>query len=824
MRAPLSWLRDFAPFDAAVEDLASALSNLGLVVDSVTQVGADLAGVEVVRILAIRPHPNAQRIRLVDVDRGDGDALQIACGATNMAVGDLVPLATIGTTLPGGVDITRRQMRGEWSNGMLCAPGELGLPAPDEDHGLLILPPEVAAPGTPLSDALGLEPDVVFDLDITPNRPDALCMAGVARDLAAAMRVPFAIPADTVTLPVDPRVAAASVKVDAPDLCPRFTGTVLDGVRIGPSPTWLARRLTLAGMRPISNVVDVSNYVMLDLGQPNHAYDLDRLGGRGLDVRRARAGETLRTLDGMERIMEADDCLICDAASVPVGIAGIMGGEHTEIGQDTTTVLLEAAYFTPMAIARTGTRLGLSTEARARFERGIDPMVTERAIARFASLLAGTGGGPGLRRGATTDVASEVDLARPPTVLLRTRRVNELLGTALGDDEIEHLLSAIGFEVGAAPAASAGASPPVLAPATGVASLAGGPGASAGVQSVRVPSWRPDVDREVDVIEEVARLHGYGHIERTRPSSGRTTTGLSPYQRYRRRVREVLVGAGLSEAWTTTFLAPGDLVRAGLPEWAVKVANPLDQAESILRPALLPGLLSAVRFNADRQTDAVALFEVGRTFALPVADRVVPDEHEELGVVVAGPDVDGQETARLWAMMLDALRLEGLSLDAGAVTGLHPTRSARVVGADDDVLGALGEVDPDVVADFGLRGRVAYLAVDLERLAAQPRRPMTARPVSRYPASDIDLAFIVDDAVPAAAVEATVSGAAGELGEAVALFDIYRGPQAGDGRRSLAYRVRFRADDHTLTDAEVAEARAGVIAAVAATHGGELRG
>lgn len=808
MRAPLSWLRDFAPFDAPVDELASALSNLGLVVDAVTPVGEKLDGVEVVRILAIRAHPDADRIRLVDVDRGDGEALQIACGATNMAVGDLVPLATVGTRLPAGWEVGRRKMRGQWSNGMLCAPGELELPATEDADGLMILPAGLAAPGTPLSDALGLEPDLVFDLDITPNRPDALSMAGVARDLAAALGIPFEIPPEAHPLPVNPTVEAASVSVADPDLCPRFTGTVIDGVVVGPSPTWLARRLTLAGMRPISNVVDVSNYVMLDLGQPNHAYDLARLGGGGLSVRRARAGETITTLDGVERTLEGHDCLICDANSTPVGIGGIMGGETTEIGPATTTVLLEAAYFTPMAIARTGARLGLATEARSRFERGVDPEIADRAVERFAALLAATGrgaatgagtsgAGSGVRRGRTTDIISEDDVARPPTVLLRTERVNALLGTTLTDDDIERLLRPIGFSAGRA---------------------------DGGVHPIRVPSWRPDVEREVDVIEEVARLHGYGHIERTVPTGARPSTGLTWFQRYRRTVRDILVGGGLSEAWTNTFLAPGDLGRAGLPEVAVQVANPLDQSESILRTALLPGLLSALRFNADRQAEEVALFEIGRTFAAPTGDRVVPDETEELAAVIAGSGVDARHAGRLWALMADALRLVHVTVHADVIAGLHPTRAARLVGADGTVIGAVGEVDPEVVGAFGLRGRVAYVGAELERLAVQPSRPATARPVSRFPASDIDLAFLVADSVPADDVEATVASSAGPLLERVGLFDIYRGAQAGDGRRSLAYRLRFRASDRTLTDAEVAGCRSAVIAAVAAAHGAELRG
>lgn len=790
MRAPLSWLRDFAPIpDGDVDLLARTLSELGLVVDGVERVGEGLDGVEVVRVLAIRPHPAADRIRLVDVDRGDGEPLQIACGAWNFHQGDLVPLATIGTVLPGGMAIARRKMRGEWSNGMLCAASELGLP--DEADGLLVLPAGLAQPGTPIREALGIVPDVVFDLDITANRPDALCMAGVARDLAAALRVPFALP-DPADPPVDAGVAAAPLAVEAPDLCPRLTGTTFEGLRVAPSPAWLARRLVLAGMRPISNVVDATNYVMLDLGQPTHAYDLDRLGGGGLVVRRARAGERLRTLDGVERTLEASDCVICDARSVPVGVAGVMGGADSEISEATTRVLLEAAWFEPMAVARTGTRLRLGSDARYRFERGVDPEVTAVAAARVAGLLAATS--PALRRGPTAEVRHDDHLPGRPTVLVRTARINALLGTELSDADVAGLLDPIGFTTR-----------PL------------GDGAA----SVAIPPWRPDASREIDVIEEVARLHGYGRLGRTLPPGTRHGGGLTPHQRERRRVREVLAGTGLSEAWTTTFLAPGDLERAGLPGHAVTVANPLDRAESVLRTSLLPGLLKAVRHNVDRQDPEVRLFEVGRVFHPPVGDATLPVEVEVVAAVAAGAGVDGRLAARLWAVLADALRVVGAELRADVVPGLHPGRAARVVGPDGD-LGALGEVDEEVAAAYGVPGRVAWLGLDLGALLALPRRPRTAAPTSRFPASDIDLAFVVPDEVPAAAVEATARAAAGPLLERIALFDVYRG--VGPGRRSLAYRLRFRSHERTLTDAEVAEARSAVIEAVAAAHGGELRG
>ncbi|MDQ1440523.1 MAG: phenylalanyl-tRNA synthetase beta chain [Acidimicrobiaceae bacterium] len=792
MRVPLSWLRDFAPIEGTPDELASAFSNLGLVVDGVEIIGGGLDDIVVARVLRLGPHPGADRVQLADVDPGDGGPLQIVCGAFNMAVDDLVPLAPLGTVMPSGMEIARRKVRGEWSNGMLCSPDELGLENDAGEKGILILAKGVAVPGTSLREALGLEPDVVFDLDISPNRPDALSVAGVARDLAAVLGIPFRLPSTTGG--VDDTLERPPVVVADPDLNPRFTATVVDGVAVGPSPPWLARRLTLAGMRPINNVVDASNYVMLELGQPNHAYDLDRLPGRGLGVRRARPGETLVTLDEVERRLEGDDCLIIDAEDTPVGIAGIMGGASSEISDTTTTVLLEAAYFTPMAIARTGKRLGLNTEARARFERGVDPEMIDLAIDRFASLLGG------VRRGPTVDVASPEFLPAPRPVPVRTARVNEILGTSLSDAEIARLLAPIGFVVSAA--------------------------GDAGLQVVTIPTWRPDSTREIDVIEEVARLHGYGNIARSLPPGVRTGGGLTSYQRQRRQVRDILVGAGISEAWTTTFLGPGDLERAGLPGDAVEVENPLDQSESLLRTSLLPGLLKAVRFNVDRQAPDVRLFEIGHVFARPAADATtpVPEEREDLAIVAAGAAADAVLATRLWAVLAEGMRLEGIRIESALVRGLHPTRSARlVVASTGQVLGSVGEVDPSSVAAYGLSGRIAIVSVGLEALIGAPRRDTQAKPISRFPASDIDLAFVVDDAVAAADLGDTLRAAGGELVDSVGLFDVYRDESLGAGRRSLAFHVRLRALDHTLTDPEVAAVRREMIDAATGAFDARLR-
>lgn len=813
MRAPLSWLRDYADLDADPDELATALSELGLVVEGVDRVGVGLEDVVVAKVLDIRAHPDGDRIRLVDVDAGDGEPLQIVCGAWNFQVGDLVPLAPVGAVLPGGFEIKRRNVRGELSNGMLCSPPELELPDQPGADGLMILPAGLADPGTPLVQALDLHPDVVFDLDISANRPDALCMAGVARDLAARFDVPWSLPDHPQVIPVDESLGGAPITVESGDLCPRFTGTIIECVPQGPSPAWMARRLTLAGMRPISAVVDVSNYVMLDVGQPNHAYDQERLGGGGILVRRGRPGEIIETLDGEERTLQSDDCVICDAEGAPVGVGGIMGGANSEIASDTTRVLLEAAWFSPMAIARTGTRLGLHSEARVRFERGVDPDIAGYAVDRFTALLAAVPGGSGVRRGPTVDVVDRGSLPSRTRVVVRTERVNQILGTELSDLEVARLIEPIGFETS------------VLKKGHAEDGFAGA------VLEAVVPSWRLDTEREIDVIEEVARMWGYSRITRTVPAgtSGRAG-GLNAHQKERRRVRDVLTGAGYDEAWTTTFLAPGDLERAGLDPAAVELENPLDSSESILRTSLLPGLLKAVRFNRDRQAGDVCLFEIGNVFALPPAARVTPIETEMLGVIIA-PAVGQAEddllpattSARTWRLVAEALRLQGTRAEGDNVPSLHPGRAARISGRRGVGLGAFGEVDSEVSARYGLTGRIGFLELSLEALGDEPRTPYESRPVSRFPAGDVDLAFVLDESVPAAQVRDTISKAGGELLEACWLFDVYRGEQIGAGKKSFAFRLRFRADDRTLDEAELARLRLKAIDGVLSAHAALLR-
>ena len=856
MRAPLSWLRDFAPFPDNVGALRAALDDLGLVVEAIEHIGEGLGDVVVAKVLKIDAIKGADKIRLVTVDAG-AKPLEIVCGADNFDVGDRVPLAPVGAILPGGFEITRRKMRGVWSNGMLCSPSELGLSS--ESAGLLVLGDESPGdPGTPLTEALGLEPDVVFDITVEGNRPDAWSMAGIARDLAARLGLPFVEPE-----PPQPQASghpvesAATAVVESLDLCPRLTVTVLDNVKVGPSPQWIARRLLLAGMRPINNVVDASNYVMLELGQPTHPYDLALLPGRGLRVRRAEPGEKLVTLDGVERTVGVPgrslgdtgaDCLICDAEGTPVGVGGVMGGASSEISHGTTEVLLEAAYFTPMAIARTSRRLGLRTEASARFERGCDPWGIEPSVARFCQLLAESN--PELR---VADGMLDVrgDVPEPFVVSVPVARVHRQIGVELSGEDIARLIEPIGFrvmeEVGAG--------------------LVGGPGASgfAGESViVEVPTNRPDIRAEPfgvdDVIEEIARTFGYSNIPRhvpTWPQPG----GLTALQRSRRLVREVLCGLGASEGWTDSFVSASAHTDVGLTGPAVRVANPLDEEKPYLRRSLMPGLLGALAYNAGRRQSDVRLYEVGVVFSHPGegAPRVVeragaggretaelPGERELLTAVFAQGEDDARLAVAAWHVLADAFRIDRVRLVSSGnglppLPGLHPTRSAHLVVPPTDnrsgslVIGSVGEIDPVVGTSFGLTRtagnattarRIGWLEVDLGLLFDEmrvPRRHILASAVSRFPSSDIDLAFVVNDRYPADAVADTLRTAAGDLLESVWLFDVYRGTGITDGARSLAYRLRFSSPVRTLTDEEVGGLRAQCIAAVETEYGAVLR-
>ena len=796
MRAPLSWIRDFTPVEASTGDLVSGLNQVGLEVEGVEEPGRDVRGVVAARVLEVAKHPRADKLTLVEVDYGNGST-RVVCGAQNVATGDVVPFAPPGAHLPEPFGVLeRRKIRGVESDGMLLAPDELGLG--DDHEGIVHLDGETV-PGADVRELLGLD-DVILDLAITPNRPDAMCIVGVAREIAAHFGLPLEVPEPSA--PTDPDVASdITVRIDAPDRCPRYLGRVAR-VTMGSSPAWMAQRLAKAGMRPISNVVDVTNYVLLERNQPLHAFDLDRLEGQGILVRLAGPGEHITTLDGVDRVLNDEDLLICDAAGSAQAIAGIMGGGTSEVSGDTSSILLEAAYFERMGIARSSKRLKLRSESSARFERGIDPNGVADHAERAMELLAAVAGA----RVAGDAVDEYPAPVEPVRIHVRTSKVNGVLGTALSDAQILDALRPLGIEVD---------------------------GGGDDITAV-APTFRPDLEREIDIVEEVARRVGFASIGRTVARPREQIGGLTHVQRDRRVVEDALVGAGLSEAVTIPLVAPADLERAGAPlDRLVEAANPLRAEESVLRTRVLPGLLRSVAHNQVRGLADVGLFETGRVFFAPAAGAALPEEPTRLAVALAGAvrrrpveadrPVDAFDAVDVLRAVFDALEIAEGRTQAADRPGFEPGRAAAVV-VDDGEIGVIGELSGALLRSLELVPPVVGFELDLDRLLAARRRDRMFRPPSPYPPSSIDLALVVGEDVASGAIAATLQAAAGDLLEEVRLFDVFRSEALGGARKSLAFALRFRAPDHTLTDDEVGEIRRRCVEAAVREHGAELRG
>lgn len=872
MKVLHSWLGEFAAdlleHDPAV--LAEHLSDLGLSVEEMVTLGAAFDGIVVAKVLALRPHPDADRIQLVDVDDGTGNPRQVCCGAFNMQVGDLVPLATEGAVVAGGLKIKRRKLRGEWSEGMLCSAEELELPdssADGEDPGILILP-GTAELGNDVAEALALEHDVLFDLEVNPNRPDAMSVAGVARDLAARLGVPFAIPMPEVA-EVGEAAEQVTITIEEPDFCRHFTVRTMRDVKVASSPVWLARRLLALGMRPVNSIVDISNFVMLELGQPSHAFDLDCINRNTLAVRMARDGEHLETLDGETRTLSAQDGLIVGSQDEPLSLAGVMGGASTEISEATTTALIEAAWWDPMTISRTSRRLGLRSEASARFERGVDPEIAELALLRFAELAAQTGTAslaPG------TVIAKGSEPASLP-VRVRADRVNAMLGTELAGKEMVGLLEPMGFAVGGSDGEggelddisgiaavkqsdrAGDASATNSASATAGDEQGDGAGGKKAILSVSIPSWRLDCATEIDIVEEVGRAYGYSRIAKVVPLFDQRG-GLSPSQQLRRKTADMLVGMGLSEVVSLPFLAPEDLREEDRSD-AIVVTNPLVSEESVMRQSLREGMAKIAAYNHARRIADARLFEIGHVFSAEFAEVFageggaagqsgagetqgvmagsktgelsaaktpaegkdfgggsLPQESEHLGVLLCGAEAD--KAVEVWLKLCRSLGVTSASVRNSEQPGLHPTRSGELLIAASEesrkaasAVGVIGEIDPQVLEQLDIPAPVAYFEANLNRVLEviehQDTLPYTAP--TKFPSSDIDLAFAVSDQMPAGDLKAVLTEAAGECLASIVLFDIFRGKQLGEGTRSLAFRLRFEAPDRTLTDEEVAQAR-----------------
>lgn len=789
MRVLLSWLREFAPTDMGANELAELITTRGVKVEGVLYPWEGLEGIVAVRVLEVRDHPRSDKLCLARIQHGAGET-ELVVGVRNIAPGDLVPWAPPGARVPGLPEpLGRREIRGVASDGMLCSPRELAIS--QEHEGILILRDPGWEIGDDVKHSLGLD-DAVLDIEVEPNRPDFLSVLGVAREVAAAtgveLQMPDVEPAETGERAAD----VATVSIEAPGGCPRYLARVIRGVTHGPSPLVVQARLSAAGMRPIDAVVDATNYAMLELGQPLHGFDLDRLAGPGIVVRYAADGERLVTLDDVERRLTARDLLICDTEA-PVAIAGVMGGRTSEVSATTSNVLLESAYFTRGGVLLTARRLGLHTEASHRFERGTDPEGVARAAARCARLIAEWTGGEVLSGAAGRGEA-------PPRrwVSVRPSRASALLGYPVSAEAAAGVFDTLG--------------------------LAHRP--QGDHLDVEVPGYRTDIDREVDLIEEIVRVQGYEHVGSTLPRAPHAG-GLPEAYAFARKAKDALVRAGLREIRPVPFVSADDLAMFGDTD-GVEVANPLRAEEGYLRTRLSPGLLRTVARNQALGVARVAIFEVGTTFRL--GDPFV--EYRKAGFALCGPAGEGWAGERRDLDVLDAKGVvEALLEDLGAgdwtlgevpAGPFHPGRSAQVLvgGAH---AGVLGEIHPRVAESLGIDGRVAIGVIGLGAVGRAAGQGFSVADVSRFPPVRRDLAFVLGEDARAGDVQAALEEAAGDLlGECV-LFDVFRGGSLPEGRKSLAFAVGFRAPDRTLTDEEAQVAVEAIVARLHADFGAELR-
>jgi phenylalanyl-tRNA synthetase beta chain len=790
VKVVVSWLKEFCPTDLSAEAIAEELTGLGAEVEEILWPWAGLDGVVTAKVLEVRDHPNSDKLCLARVNFGSGER-ELVVGIRNMAAGDVVPLAGPGARVPALPDpLSAREIRGVTSEGMLCSPRELGISA---DHGgILILPPDTPV-GVDFKHHFGLD-DAVLDIAVTPNRPDLMSVIGVAREVAAATGTKLRPPEVDVREADEKAEAVASVEVRDHDRCPRYLARVVHGVSIGPSPLLVQARLFVSGMRPVSNVVDATNYVMLELGQPMHPFDLAMLSGSAIVVRRAEQGERMVTLDDVDRELAADDLVIADREKT-VGIAGVMGSAIAEVSPTTADVLLESAHFERVGILRTARRLALQTEASMRFERGVDPEGVATAADRAAMLIAEWSGG--------TVLAGAIDVGEAPPrrrIDLRPERASTLLGQELSADDVEDA-----FALLAVPAVRRD-----------------------WYVEVEVPGYRVDLEREVDLVEEVARVRGYDRIEATLPGI-RQSGGVPQSYSFRRRIRESCVRSGLREVKSLSFVSQRDLGLVGDRD-AVRVANPLRAEEGFLRTSLIPALLHALQVNVRYGVRAASLFEVGRVF-FPSDDGV--EERERVGFAMTGAaapavpgerrDIDVFDAKGALERLLDGLGVAGWTIGPPPSRHLfHPGRSASV-SIRDQLAGEFGELHPRVAAELDLPGRVALAEIDVAVLAPNAETWPDFRDIPQLPPVRRDLAFTVDASVPAGALRDAIVASSAGLAETVEVFDVFTGGPIPAGKKSVAFSVDFRAPDRTLTGEEADELVGRIVQRLAADFGAQHR-
>ena len=809
MQVSISWLKDYIDFEESAEMLAEKYTMAGIPVENVIRADEGMEKVVTGKIAQLTAHPDSDHLQVCQMDVGTGELLQIVTGAPNVKEGQIVPVALVGAHLPNGQKISKGKLRGVASNGMLCSADELRLDLenlPEEQKTGIYILPEDTAVGVPAKDVLGLD-DVVLEFELTANRGDCFSVFGLVRE--AAVLTGNAPKWPEIKVREDDAAKAADmvkIGIDAPELCSRFSARVLKNVKLGPSPAWMQQRLAGAGIRSINNVVDVTNFVMVELGQPMHAYDYDEVAGHSLTARRAVAGENLHTLDDSSRLAKGDELVIADAEKA-AGLAGIMGGLETEITEKTTTVVLEAASFNGASIRRTARACGLHSEASGRFERGVDVTKTVRALDRAAQLLQDMG--------ACTVTQGVVDVypvkKEEASVAFTAEQINQRLGTEIPADKMTAILASLGF---------------------GVQSQGGG-------YQVSVPSWRNDVSCMEDLSEEVARIYGFENIPSSLPH-GRVMQGRqSDVQNFTDKIKSVLTGLGMNEELSFSFTHPSMFDKLQIPadsplRQAVPIMNPLTDEYPLVRTTLLSSIFENTVRNFSRKNEDIRLFEVAPVFypkALPIAEQ--PREVLKLAGLIMGrrnalgwnqgkEEVDFYDMKGIVEELLAQLSIANYTVEAGEHHAMHPGKTA-LFKKGREVIAAVGEVHPAVAAAFGIPKKMFIFEMDVKTLMKYTAKGFHCELLPKYPAISRDLAMLVDTDIAAGEIEQTIVKNGGKFLREVTLFDVYTGKQIAEGKKSLAFAIKFQSGDRTLTDEEADASFRNILSAVESKFHAELR-
>ena len=800
MKIPLSWLNEYIDLTGIeVDDLCNAMTMLGLEIESVEKIGEDIQNVVVGQIVSLEPHPDADKLVVCKTDVGDGEPMQIVCGAKNMKVGDKVPTAKVGGSLPGGFEIGRRKMRGVESAGMMCSARELGL---GEDHsGLMILPADMEI-GLDVRGPLGLS-ETVLEIEVTPNRNDWSGLIGIARELSAYYERPLKTPEISLSTCDEKASAVSSVTIEAPDLCNRYIGRVIKGVKIGPSPEWLQKRLIDAGQRPISNVVDITNYVLLETGHPLHAFDLNKLNENRIVVRRAKAGETIKTIDQEVRTLDEEMLVIADATT-PVAVAGVMGGFDSEVGDDTVDVFIESAYFNPSSIRRTSRMLNLISEASQRFQRGADVDMCPLACNRCCELILEVAGGELLNE-TLDEYPNPIQL---PYIKLDHEQANQRIGIDVSPETHKNYLERLGFCI------------------TETVD---------GVSTVAVPNRRHDATRPADLIEEIVRLHGFENVEATLPRIPKIETVYAPQYHALQKLRTDLTSLGLTEIYTWAFTSVQDLANARLTELqaeAIAIQNPLSEKHALMRPTLIPSVLNIASANIRRNVRDVAIFEMA-----PVYRKTDGGEgrtqYDTLAIALSG-----RAAAPYWTdpdTPTDIYELKGIVEEVASLLGYdapnfescdHPTFApgeCAKVSAKGNVIGHIGRVNKAVASAYDIVQPIYLAEIQMKSLVQKKATFAKFQSVPEHPASMRDMAVVVDSTVPVGELQITAQKAGGNLLQRVELFDIYTGEQVPSGKKSVALNLVFQSPERTLTDQDTEKSFNKILKTFQHKYNAELR-